>query len=959
MRCSVKDCTNDTRKNNKSHGITFHMFPKQPHVRTAWVEALGLPDDWQPKERSSICSEHFRRKDFYVTAAGLRRIKCGAVPVVGGKVMTPKERSSICSEHFRRKDFYVTAAGLRRIKCGAVPMVGGKVMTPKKRSSICSEHFRRKDFYVTAAGLRRIKCGAVPVVGGKVMTEPNVELDAPAALRVCRICLVMDTKMYHIKEHKLDLMFEQLTGLMARAEDRLPQRVCWECATRLNSAFRFKSKAVRSDVLLHDTLRSDSYIKIRDIKSINRKQNNLISTLVTQTFENDDFDLRIKHLTIKSEETQAPTEIVPETSDKEEIDVKSLAPIHEIDVKDESSNEIFFDEYDHFDDDDDKALSEVYVEKKEAAPKVKKKREKGSVDRERRRVKKSKHKKVEEESDPNTCSDKYKTTDVKRRRNNESFDESLFTVTPLTYDQQIEEILKRQESYNYTSAPYKCTVCYRGFQIKDRFTAHSVRHSEQCGAYECFICKTRLKTSRALRKHLTAQHTEQYSCKGCPFVTRNRGVAREHEKWHAGTKYQCPHCASEFDKITTYMGHIRIKHVSDFVCELCGYTFVSKKGIDVHKKKKHRMYNKEMTLEGPYCEMCDVKFLSQDAHDRHLKLSSRHSSDHDPNRIRNDSQSMNAERSGRVMRRIERRPVIHPRLPTDEEQSDSAPVNCEQCGLQLRDLRVYAQHFRRMHPDKNRTKYPAMKTPCMCEQCGKIFQSMALLKDHMWIHTGEKRFKCDRCTKSFTQKTNLVFHMRVHSASRPSYECPLCGKHFAFFNNRRRHMFKTNLVFHMRVHSASRPSYECPLCGKHFAFFNNRRRHMFKTNLVFHMRVHSASRPSYECPLCGKHFAFFNNRRRHMFKTNLVFHMRVHSASRPSYECPLCGKHFAFFNNRRRHMFIHTGLKPFKCDTCGKSFTTAGEHRAHVEHVHMKKPWPKRARHRNSDWKCDEPSVED
>ncbi|PZC71343.1 hypothetical protein B5X24_HaOG213594 [Helicoverpa armigera] len=242
----------------------------------------------------------------------------------------------------------------------------------------------------------------------------------------------------------------------------------------------------------------------------------------------------------------------------------------------------------------------------------------------------------------------------------------------------------------------------------------------QSGAYECFICKTRLKTSRALRKHLTAQHTEQYSCKGCPFVTRNRGVAREHEKWHAGTKYQCPHCASEFDKLTTYMGHIRIKHVSDFVCELCGYTFVSKKGIDVHKKKKHRLVDKTLTLEGPYCEMCDVTFISEEAHERHLKLSARHSSDHDPNRIRNDSQSMNTERNGRVMRRIERRPVIHPRSTLDREPHP--PVNCEQCGIQLRDLRVYAQHFRRAHPDKNRTKYPAMKTPCMCEQCGKIFQ---------------------------------------------------------------------------------------------------------------------------------------------------------------------------------------------------------------------------------------------
>lgn len=43
------------------------------------------------------------------------------------------------------------------------------------------------------------------------------------------------------------------------------------------------------------------------------------------------------------------------------------------------------------------------------------------------------------------------------------------------------------------------------------------------------------------------------------------------------------------------MGHIRIKHVSDFVCELCGYTFVSKKGIDVHKKKKHRLIDKTVS----------------------------------------------------------------------------------------------------------------------------------------------------------------------------------------------------------------------------------------------------------------------------------------------------------------------------------------------------------------------------
>ncbi|KAF9818377.1 hypothetical protein SFRURICE_017799 [Spodoptera frugiperda] len=640
-----------------NHNLTRHLrvdcFPKEVNLRNRWVEALGM-GDWEPRERSSVCSEHFRVDDFYETRAGMRRIRSGAVPM------------------------------------------------PFKTS--------------------------------------EEDLDEPAAMRVCRICLAMDTKMYNITESKLDIMFQEITGLVGWSE-RLPQRVCWECAARLSSAYQFREKAIRSDELLQELIQPDSYA--------------------------EDIDLHIQDYDIKTESIQENMDILH--TEAMDIDVSAL-PTTGVEIKDESSNGIFFDEYDHFDDEDDRVLSEVYVEKKEPLPEKKKRVKLVKKVSSNSGSKKS----VVQTNDPYATSERYKTNDVKRRRSNE-LDESLFTITPLTYDEQIEEVAKRQQSTNYTSAPYKCVICYRGFLVKGRYTAHAVRHSEQSGTFECFICKTRLKTSRALRKHLTSQHTEQYSCNGCSFVTRNRGVAREHQKWHAGHKYQCPHCASEFDKLTTYLGHIRIKHVSDIVCEICGYMFVSKKGVEVHKKKKHHMSGKN--------------FASEEAHDRHLKLSARHSNEHGTNH-------------GHSMRRNERRPIIHPRTPRpDDDLESQSPVTCE--------------------------------------------QSMALLKDHMWVHTGVKRFKCDRCTKSFTQKTNLIIHMKVHSGTRPSYECPLCGKHFAFYNN------------------------------------------------------------------------------------------------------------------RRRHMFIHTGLKPFKCDTCGKCFTSSGELKAHVEHVHLKKPWPKRARQRAREWKCDEPSIED
>ncbi|XP_037302961.1 uncharacterized protein LOC119193463, partial [Manduca sexta] len=146
------------------------MFPKDPNLRAAWVEALGMTD-WEPKDRSTICSEHFRKDDFYVTKGGLRKIKDGAVPVV--------------------------------------------------------------------------------------TYDSSEDLDAPAALRVCRICLAMEGQMYHIRDHKLDEIYENVTGIYLSEDDKLPQKLCWECAHRLLSTNGFRNKALRSQALLMNLLQPE------------------------------------------------------------------------------------------------------------------------------------------------------------------------------------------------------------------------------------------------------------------------------------------------------------------------------------------------------------------------------------------------------------------------------------------------------------------------------------------------------------------------------------------------------------------------------------------------------------------------------------------------------------------------------------------------------------------------------
>nr|XP_026483168.1 zinc finger protein 737-like [Vanessa tameamea] len=690
--------------------------------------------------------------------------------------------------------------------------VGKDTWSPRERSAVCSEHFLCDDLYETKSGLRKVRTGAVPIV---IQDTSSCEIGESASSKICRICLSVDSKLYPMRMYKLDKAYENLTGVTLSGED-LPQTLCADCSKRLLNCDKLRSKSLRANMLLLELVKKQDILTIHNIKTINREQNQLTSDLIKKTFGPDHCDLYIQY-----------TEDQDEQTDKNPI---QEADIEDLDVKSERDEEIYTnevftearDEIVNGDDVDDDANFVVpNYSTDDSLP----------LETQRKKVKKIKtkekkvRKKIKDKTEPK----------IDRRRKpflNDDLNETLFTITDLTFDEQVAEIHKRRDSSNYKNSMFKCTECFKGFLDETAYNGHMTRHTNQCGEFECDICKTHFKHPHALRKHITAHHTQRFSCNQCPYVTTHRQTARLHERWHKGTKYQCPHCQDEFVKFTTYMGHIRIKHPSDFVCALCGYSFVSEKGIELHKKLKHRLDDGQIPEDGPLCDLCNVRFLSQEAYRRHQHVSARH------NTSDSDSKESNKMRKGRSRIVREKKRSIEDGDDDDEKKKmypsqmrkAEGPIPCEQCGLQLEDSRAYHGHFRRMHPDKNRTKYPSMKSPCMCEVCGRMFQSYALLKDHRWVHTGERPFACESCGKAFRMRQRLVAHRRVHAPRRAAFVCALCGKSFS-----------------------------------------------------------------------------------------------THS-------------------NRQRHMFIHTGLKPFKCEMCGKCFKHASEKRAHITYVHLKKPWPKRAR---------------
>ncbi|XP_050677311.1 uncharacterized protein LOC126973998 [Leptidea sinapis] len=343
----------------------------------------------------------------------------------------------------------------------------------------------------------------------------------------------------------------------------LPQFVCTECAQRLINFRQFKNKCLKSHSLMqqildkHDRVSCNQFINFicqlsfSSIKSIDRDTSLLKSNLSIK-HNSDIYDLSlvyddskiIDHLKVEEDLYKDNDDLKNE--DVIQDDIKIDDDILNDDLTNDADINIKSD--DNFSSDDNLLINlkrkKRKKDKKHTAKKVRKKETEPKIDRRRKPFL------------------------------NGDLNETLFTITDLTYEEQVAEIQKRQESANYKNAVFKCTLCFKGFLDEDAYKGHMMRHTD---------------VSSSINSYFEFLHI--------------------------------------FSKFTTYMGHIRIKHPSDFVCELCGYSFVSEKGIELHKKLKHRLDSYEFPENAPLCELCNVRFLSEEAYKRHLSVSGRHNKD--------------------------------------------------------------------------------------------------------------------------------------------------------------------------------------------------------------------------------------------------------------------------------------------------------------------------------------------
>lgn len=230
---------------------------------------------------------------------------------------------------------------------------------------------------------------------------------------------------------------------------------------------------------------------------------------------------------------------------------------------------------------------------------------------------------------------------------------------------------------------------------------------------------------------------------------------------------------------------------------------------------------------------------------------------------------------------------------------------CGNCPKEFVNPKTYSKHVREFHLNKLEQPHDIKET--CCAYCGKSFTQSGTLREHLKIHTLEKKYPCTVCGDKFAMKVTLREHVsEKHPNSLPvkesvPTECPLCRKVFPSKKERNAHIEEGH---------PTEPGL-CTICGEFTGSAQELKGHMIKK--------HSETDPTgtvFKCKECNKSFTKVSG-----MSSYLVV------ASRPFFS-------FVQAFRLKDHQKSHNRERRFPCDICGFAFISLGNLEAHIRSQH-------------------------
>lgn len=398
----------------------------------------------------------------------------------------------------------------------------------------------------------------------------------------------------------------------------------------------------------------------------------------------------------------------------------------------------------------------------------------------------------------------------------------------------------------------------------------------------CQYCNAEFLQLNDLEVHIQEQH---------PFQKNSR---------------KCIPCNKIFKNMTGYKLHLKNHNTVHHLCKYCGRRYSSQITLKNHMKKEHSTVNLE-------CPVCKKICATTNLYEYHLKT---HNEDKrfkcqycpkqflQPHHLRH-----------------------HERIHTGER-----PHLCTICGLAFKLKINLNEHYAKKHNEIIKIVNPKFSKSAIfeCTECEKTFVNRTMLKQHVVIHSKDKKYTCSICGESFNVERYLKRHLKIVHAD--AQKCHLCPKEFIYDLTLKKHLCTDHNII-------STDTFPCKLCSKVF---------FLPSSLNTHMKIHDEDR-TLKCPQCDNCYrtektlqAHLNiihlDNKPHACDVRKIEYCYLNETIKIMLLFQICPRRFFYPGQLREHMTLHTGERPYSCEYCNSTFRAKLQLKEHIykQHTHEK-----------------------
>ncbi|XP_072035664.1 uncharacterized protein [Amphiura filiformis] len=274
-----------------------------------------------------------------------------------------------------------------------------------------------------------------------------------------------------------------------------------------------------------------------------------------------------------------------------------------------------------------------------------------------------------------------------------------------------------KKKYKGTGIRYRCSYCKKTFGRVSTLRDHLYLHSGE-KRFKCPHCELYLMNRGAVHHHVKNEH------QGMPF---DDAEFSQRQRPSQEVVWQCDVCDSTSEKLYQLKSHVKVEH--------------KRVDCDVFEAKFRTQLKRDMKL-------LPLKWRAE-VMDSELVTNNENKGYHS-----NDRDKVCGDESG------DSNDTIDVSLKAIDEVVENEKTECDRNAGSSIDLIDEES-------EACLTKMYKRKVGFRCRYCQKIYTTVSSVRDHLYVHTDEKRYKCLYCDIPIKARGSLSNHMRQYHADAP------------------------------------------------------------------------------------------------------------------------------------------------------------------------------------------------